>query len=71
MVISADIFVVLLRYFKNFIENLIIISITVSQPSECLKFMIFREGCFFMHVECMYLSEALENFCHHQFYKSR
>ena len=34
----------------------------VSQPSKCLKFMTFREGCvnFVAHVERKYLSEALE-----------
>ena len=41
----------------------------VSQPSKCLKFMTFREGCFVIHVEYKYLSEALETFYHHQFYK--
>ena len=41
----------------------------VSQPNKCLKFMIFREGCFVIHVEYKYLSEALETFYHHQFYK--
>ena len=34
----------------------------VSQPSKCLKFMTFREGCFVIHVEYKYLSEALEIF---------
>ena len=34
----------------------------VSQPSKCLKFMTFRGGCFVIHVECKYLSEALETF---------
>ena len=41
----------------------------VSQPSKCLKFVLFREGCFVIHVEYKYLSEALETFYHHQFYK--
>ena len=41
----------------------------VSQPSKCLKFMTFREGLFVIHVEYKYLSEALETFYHHQFYK--
>ena len=41
----------------------------VSQPSKCLNFMIFREGCFVIHVEYTYLSKALETFYHHQFYK--
>ena len=41
----------------------------VSQPSKCLKFMIFWEGCFVIHVEYKYLSEALETFHNHQFYK--
>ena len=41
----------------------------VSQPSKRLKFMTFREGCFDIHVEYNYLSEALEIFYHHQFYK--
>ena len=31
----------------------------VSQPSKCLKFMTFREGCFGIHVEYRYLSETL------------
>ena len=43
--------------------------IIVSQPSECLKFMTFREGCFVIHVEYKYLSETLETFYHHQFSK--
>ena len=30
-------------------------SIIVSQPSKCLKFMTFREGCFAIHVEYKYL----------------
>ena len=34
----------------------------VSQPSKCLKFMTFREGCFVIHVEYRYLSETLETF---------
>ena len=34
----------------------------VSQPSKCLKFMTFREGCFITHVEYKYLSEAFETF---------
>ena len=41
----------------------------VSQPSKCLKFMTFQEGCFVIHVEYKYLSEALETFYHHQFSK--
>ena len=41
----------------------------VSQPSKCLKFMTFRGGCFVIHVEYKYLSEPLETFYHHQFYK--
>ena len=41
----------------------------VSQPSKCLKFMTFQEGCFVIHVEYKYLSEALETFYHHKFYK--
>ena len=28
----------------------------VSQPSKCLKFMTFREGCFVIHVERKYLT---------------
>ena len=46
-----------------------IVTSIVSQPSKCLKFMTFREGCFVIHVEYKYLSEALETFYHHQFYK--
>ena len=34
----------------------------VSQPSKCPKFMTFRKGCFVIHVEYKYLSEALETF---------
>ena len=34
----------------------------VSQPSKCLKFMTFQEGCFVIHVEYKYLSGALETF---------
>ena len=41
----------------------------VSQPSKCLKFMTFREGCFVIHFEYKYLSEALETLYHPQFYK--
>ena len=41
----------------------------MSQPSKCLKFMTFRERCFVIHVEHKYLSENLETFYHHQFYK--
>ena len=41
----------------------------VSQPSKCLKFITFREGCFVIHVECKYFSEALKTFYHHPFYK--
>ena len=41
----------------------------VSQPSKCLKFMTFREGCFVIHAKYKYLSEALETFYHHQLYK--
>ena len=37
----------------------------VSQPSKCLKFMTFREGCFVIHVERKYLNEALETFYHY------
>ena len=32
----------------------------MSEPSECLKIITFREGCFVIHVEYKYLSEALE-----------
>ena len=39
----------------------------VSQPIKCLNFMTFREGRFVIHVECKYLSEALETFNHYQF----
>ena len=42
---------------------MVIISIE-SQPDKCLKFMTFREGCFVIHVEYKYLSEALETFYH-------
>ena len=45
-----------------------IISI-VSQPSKCLKFMTFREGCFVIHVEYKYLSKTLETLYHHQLHK--
>ena len=41
----------------------------VSQSSKCLKSMTFREGCFVIHVEYKYLSEALETSYHHQFYE--
>ena len=34
----------------------------VSQPSKCLKFMTFWEGCFVIDVEYKYLSDALETF---------
>ena len=37
----------------------------VSQPSKCLKFMTFREGCLSYAVECKYLSEALKTFYQH------
>ena len=38
----------------------------VSQPSKCLKFVTFREGCVLSYaIECKYLSEALETFYHH------
>ena len=37
----------------------------VSQPSKCLKFMTFREGCFSYAIECKYLSEALKTFYQH------
>ena len=40
----------------------------VSQLIKCLKFMTW-EGCFVIHVEYKYLSETLETFYHHQFYK--
>ena len=43
----------------------------VSQPSKCLKFMTFREGCFVIRVEYRYLSETLETFYYHQFHKKR
>ena len=43
----------------------------VSQPSKCLEFMTFREGCFVIHIEYKYLSEALETFYHYQFYKDK
>ena len=43
----------------------------VSQPSKCLKFMTFRQGCFVIHVRYKYLIEALETFYCHQFYKRR
>ena len=56
---------------QNTAVTLPIVSHIVSQPSKCLEFMTFREGCFVMHVECKYLSEALETFFHHQFYKRR
>ena len=39
-----------------------VIKATVSQPSKCLKFMTFRKGCFVIHVEYKYLSEAVETF---------
>ena len=37
----------------------------VSQPSKCLKFMTFREGCLSYTIECKYLSEALKTFYQH------
>ena len=37
----------------------------VSQLSECLKLMAFREDVFKNAVECKYLSEALETFYRH------
>ena len=37
----------------------------VSQPSKCLKFMTFREGCLSYAIECKYLSEALKTFYQH------
>ena len=37
--------------------------------SKCLTFMTSREGCFVIHVEYKYLSEALVSFFHHQFSK--
>ena len=46
-------------------------STIVSQPSKCLKFRAFREGCFVINVEYRYLSETLETFYYHQFYKKR
>ena len=64
------------RYLqKVFVQNSVNIRLSflvkigmsiVSQPSKCLKFMTFREGCFVIHVEYKYLSET---FYHHQFYK--
>ena len=39
----------------------------VSQPRKSLKFMTFREMCFLVHLECMYLSEALETLYRPQF----
>ena len=41
----------------------------VSKPSKCLQFITFREGCFVMHIEYKYFSEALETFYYHEFYK--
>ena len=32
----------------------------MSQPSKCLKFMTFQEGCSVKHVEYKYLSETFE-----------
>ena len=55
---------------RDFLIESSIITI-VSQPGKCLKFMTFREGCFVIHVEYRYLSETLETFYYHQFYRKR
>ena len=31
----------------------------MSQPTKCIKFMTFWEGCFSYAIECKYLNEAL------------
>ena len=40
----------------------------VSQPSKCLKFTTFREGCFAIHVEHKYLTKLLRLFITISFY---
>ena len=62
----------LITSFRRQVNSLHIIALmitTVSQLSKCLKLMTFLEECFVIHVEDKYLSEALETFYRHQFYK--
>ena len=45
----------------------------VLQPNKCLKFVTFRRCTVeYCTIEwCKYLSEVLENFCHHYFAKDK